>query len=50
MRRTFALAALLLLAGCPLAGTPEVELKGRSFAVEIADDDAERARGLMYRE
>lgn len=50
MRRTFTLAVLLLLAGCPLAGTPEVVLKGRSFAVEIADDDAERARGLMYRE
>ena len=27
-----------------------VELKGRRFSVEIADDDAERARGLMFRD
>ena len=27
-----------------------VELKGRRFSVEIADDEAERARGLMFRE
>lgn len=27
-----------------------VELKGRRFTVEIADDDAERARGLMFRD
>ena len=50
MKRAITLAALLLLAGCPLAGAPEVGLKGHHFAVEIADDDAERARGLMYRE
>lgn len=53
MSRRPALAALLpllLLSGCPLANGPEVELKGRRFAVEIADDDEERARGLMFRE
>ncbi len=27
-----------------------VELKGQRFTVEIADDDAERARGLMFRD
>ena len=27
-----------------------VELKGKRFAIEIADDDAERARGLMFRD
>lgn len=27
-----------------------VELKGRRFTVEIADDEAERARGLMFRD
>jgi len=27
-----------------------VELKGRRFTVEVADDDAERSRGLMFRD
>ena len=27
-----------------------VELKGKRFAIEVADDDAERARGLMFRD
>jgi uncharacterized membrane protein (UPF0127 family) len=27
-----------------------VELKGKRFVVELADDDAERARGLMFRD
>ena len=27
-----------------------VELKGKRFSVEIADDDAERAQGLMFRD
>jgi uncharacterized membrane protein (UPF0127 family) len=27
-----------------------VELKGKRFSVEIADDDAERERGLMFRD
>lgn len=51
MKRTLAaLLPLLMLSGCPLAGSPEVELKGQRFSVEIADDDDERARGLMFRE
>ncbi len=43
----FALA--LLLSGCANAGN-WVELGGQRYAVEIADDDAERARGLMFRD
>jgi uncharacterized membrane protein (UPF0127 family) len=27
-----------------------VEVKGKRFTVEVADDDAERARGLMFRD
>ena len=27
-----------------------MELGGERFAVEVADDDAERARGLMFRD
>ena len=27
-----------------------MELAGQRYAVEVADDDAERARGLMYRD
>jgi hypothetical protein len=52
MKRAVLTAALLplLLAGCPLSRGPEVELKGRRFSVEIADDDGERNRGLMFRE
>jgi uncharacterized membrane protein (UPF0127 family) len=47
--------ALYLLAACSLsacasASDPWVELAGQRYAVEIADDDAERARGLMYRD
>lgn len=40
---------LLLLAGCANAGS-WVEVGGERFTVEIADDDAERARGLMFRD
>ncbi|HEY5972675.1 MAG TPA: DUF192 domain-containing protein [Pseudoxanthomonas sp.] len=43
----FALA--LLLSGCANAGN-WVELGGQRYEVEIADDDAERARGLMFRD
>jgi uncharacterized membrane protein (UPF0127 family) len=44
----FALA--LLVSGCANAGGPWVEIGGERFTVEIADDDAERARGLMFRD
>ena len=37
-------------AACASASEPWVELAGERYAVEIADDDAERARGLMYRD
>ncbi|TWI06170.1 hypothetical protein IP90_00434 [Luteimonas cucumeris] len=44
------LLATLLLSGCAAAGDPWVEVGGQRFSVEVADDDAERARGLMFRE
>ena len=46
------LAALLALAlsGCASADGDWVELAGHRYAVEVADDDAERARGLMFRD
>src|SRR5690606_1211023 len=40
--------ALLLLAGC--ASGAWVEPGGQRYSVEIADDDAERARGRMFRD
>ena len=44
--------ALLLapLSGCASDDAPWVELKGQRFTVEIADDDASRTRGLMFRD
>lgn len=44
------LLTALLLTGCATAGTPWVELKGKRFTIEIADDPAERERGLMFRD
>jgi uncharacterized membrane protein (UPF0127 family) len=44
------LVAMLALSGCASAGSPWVELAGKRYSVEIADDDAERARGLMFRD
>lgn len=38
------------LSACANARSPWVELGGHRFTIEIADDDAERARGLMYRD
>lgn len=46
----FLAAALLLGAGCASAGGSWVELGGQRYVVEVADDDAERARGLMFRD
>ena len=49
--RTPLLLACLALSGCASAGSGTwVELNGKRFAVEIADDAAERARGLMFRD
>lgn len=45
-----ALFAVLSLTACASARDPWVELGGQRYAIEIADDDAERARGLMYRD
>jgi uncharacterized membrane protein (UPF0127 family) len=40
----------LALSGCASGADTWVELNGQRFGVEIADDDAERMRGLMFRE
>jgi uncharacterized membrane protein (UPF0127 family) len=58
IRALFLSAGLALLAAPALAqatcAPDRVDLRwsggGESFAVEVADDDAERARGLMFRE
>lgn len=51
MHRTtwLAVAALLTLNGCASA-MPWVKIGGERYSVEIADDDAERSRGLMFRD
>lgn len=40
---------LLAASGCASGGS-WVELAGQRYAVEVADDDAERERGLMFRD
>jgi uncharacterized membrane protein (UPF0127 family) len=45
-----AVFAACSLSACASASGPWVELGGHRYAIEIADDDAERARGLMYRD
>ncbi len=46
-----ATALAACLPGCASGNaTPWVEVKGQRFSVEVADDDAERARGLMFRD
>lgn len=48
---TMLLGFLLPLAGGCASGRDEwVELAGQRYTVEVADDDAERARGLMFRD
>lgn len=46
------LLTLCVAAGCASAGSGAnwVELKGKRFTVEIADDETERSRGLMFRD
>lgn len=44
------LFSCLSISGCGNAGEHWVELNGQRFVVEIADDDGERARGLMFRD
>ncbi len=51
MRRIVFLPLLACaMSGCAGASQPWVELAGQRFSVELADDDAERARGLMFRD
>lgn len=55
VRRLSLLLPVLLLSvsatsGCANARTPWVEIGGERYTVEVADDDAERARGLMFRD
>jgi uncharacterized membrane protein (UPF0127 family) len=45
-----ALACGLLLAGCASGNGLWVELGGARYAVEVADDNAKRAQGLMFRD
>ena len=44
----FALA--LACSGCASASGPWVSLGGQRYSVEVADNEAERARGLMFRD
>lgn len=48
VRILFAMLALCLSA-CASNGLPWVELRGERFTVEVADTDAARQRGLMFR-
>ena len=48
--RSLAALLALSLSGCASADGDWVELAGYRYAVEVADDDAERARGLMFRD
>ena len=50
--RAFVLSVFVAcsFSACASAGGPWVELAGQRYAVEIADDGAERARGLMHRD
>ena len=49
LRPTF-LVSMLLLGGCASASGSWVEIAGQRYQVEIADDEAERERGLMFRD
>lgn len=46
------LSLLCATAACATGGGDDrwVEVKGRRFTVEVADDEKERARGLMFRD
>lgn len=49
--RTLILLPLLALAGCATGAARHwVELDGTRYTVELAQDDATRARGLMFRD
>ncbi|MBB5734771.1 hypothetical protein FHT09_000470 [Xanthomonas arboricola] len=44
------LALLILLSGCASSGGTWVELAGTRYQVELAQNDADRAKGLMFRD
>ncbi len=52
MLRIASLVFIAALSGCASASDSDswVEVGGERFSVEVADDDAERARGLMFRD
>ncbi|CAE6812399.1 DUF192 domain-containing protein [Xanthomonas arboricola] len=52
MRRLclLAVALLILLSGCASSGGTWVELAGTRYQVELAQNDADRAKGLMFRD
>ncbi|PPU04533.1 DUF192 domain-containing protein [Xanthomonas arboricola] len=52
MRRLcfLALALSILLSGCASSGGSWVELAGARYQVELAQNDADRAKGLMFRD
>lgn len=49
-RHLLFLVAACSLSACAGARQPWVELVGHRYVVELAQDDAERARGLMFRD
>ena len=48
--RALVIVCGLALSGCASGNGLWVELDGHRYAIEVADDDAERARGLMFRD
>ncbi|KGM54485.1 ACR family protein [Lysobacter arseniciresistens ZS79] len=48
--KTVIATGLLLLAGCASGNGLWVDIGGERYQVEVADDNAERARGLMFRD
>ena len=47
---TSVFACVVLLSGCASARTPWVDLAGKRYSVEVAATDAQRERGLMFRD
>lgn len=43
-------ACMVMASGCATGNDAWVELGGQRYTVEVADDDAERSRGLMFRD
>lgn len=50
LRHAVLVAIVWSLSACAGARQPWVELGNQRYAIEIADDDDERARGLMFRD